>query len=288
MTSEIQARSNVQTYEGGFVSSPEQVQLVKDIYCKDSTDNELKLFLYQCKRTGLDPLARQIYAMKRSVGYGENRREELSIQVGIDGYRLMAERSGKYEGQTPVQWCDKEGKWSDVWISKDFPHAAKIGIYKTGFKEPLVAIAYWDEYVATTRDGRINSMWMKRGASQLAKCAEALGLRKAFPQELSGIYTSEEMNQADNVTEAAKPAVKKGKYIKENVLKEAAEYEIVPEIHIDLEDALKMIEDSSSEEELNAALDSLRNSNLRKDPSAAPKIATAKEKWLAEHEVNIL
>jgi hypothetical protein len=73
-----------------------------------------------------------------------------------------------------------------------------VGIYRAGFKEPMFAIAVYSEFVQLTKEGTPNSMWRKMPANQLAKCAESLALRRAFPEQLSGLYTSEEMGQADN------------------------------------------------------------------------------------------
>ena len=178
----------------------EQVDLIKRQICRSpkrmATDDELAMFLGQCERTGLDPFAKQIYAVfrwdKASGG------EKLSIQTGIDGFRLIAERTGKYAGQTPEEWCDHEGNWTTVWLKDDHPFAARVGVYKTGSPVATFATVRWSAYVQTDRAGKPTKFWQQMGPEQLAKCAEAKALRKAFPHELSGLYADVEMTQAEN------------------------------------------------------------------------------------------
>jgi len=160
----------------------DQVELVKRTVAKGTTDDELALFLYTCKRTGLDPLAKQIHCVKRNGKNGP----QATHQVSIDGYRMIADRTGKYAGNDDPIY--KEGK--------EHPDSASVTVYKIvqGQKVGFTATARWAEYFPGEAQG---FMWKKMPYLMLGKCAESLALRKAFPSELSGVYTDDEMTQDD-------------------------------------------------------------------------------------------
>jgi phage recombination protein Bet len=198
--------------------SADQVNLLKTQIAPGSTHDELKLFMHVAKRSGLDPFVRQIYAIRRKQKNPrtDQYEEKMTIQTSIDGFRLIADRSGKYEGQSGPFWCGQDGVWRDVWLEQSPPMAAKVGVFKTGFKEPLYAVANWSAYAQDF------GMWRKMPALMIAKVAEALALRKAFPNDLSGIYTGDEIasepasenrsgpapEQKASVTPAVTPIVK--------------------------------------------------------------------------------
>jgi phage recombination protein Bet len=177
---------------------------VKNVLAPDLSDDELKLFAMVAARSGLDPFAKQVYAVKRQG--------RVTFQTGIDGYRSIAARTGMYDGQDepeygPVCGCgDKR--------PEGHPEFATVKVYRKGVGRPIAATAYWHEYKPEQgQSGRQDSMWVKMPRVMLAKVAEALALRKAFPYDPDAkhgigadLYTTEEMAQAERGP-VAPPAV---------------------------------------------------------------------------------
>lgn len=151
----------------------------------------IEAFLMQCQRTRLDPAARQIYAAEMGGKW--------TVLISIDGFRLIADRTGQYRGKKPTLWCGPDGQWTDVWLSPEPPAAARVAVMRDGFEEPLVAVATYAGYCPRDKKSgelKPSGQWQSNASNQLAKCAEMLALRQAFPNELSGLYGTEEMDQA--------------------------------------------------------------------------------------------
>ncbi len=174
-----------------------QIDILKNSICKGVSNEEFEIFLMACSKTQLDPFMRQIYAVKRKSKKPDGTwGETMTIQTGIDGYRLIAERTERYApGPEPTYTLDNQGHL--ISATSYIKKMTKDGTWHT-----VSASAYLDEYCQTTLDRQTGEkkpigMWANMPKTMLAKCAEAQALRKAFPAEMSGVYTKEEMQQAE-------------------------------------------------------------------------------------------
>ncbi len=171
----------------------EKIDLLKRTVAVGVTDDELLLFLHIAERTGLDPFARQIHCVKRG--------NKVMVQTGIDGYRLIADRTGKYAGSDDYRFDEGLDEYQHIQRHRGNPVTATVTVYKLvdGIRCPFTATVRWEEYYPGRHQGY---MWDKMPYLMLGKTAEALALRKAFPAELSGLYSDEEMAQAGETIDA--------------------------------------------------------------------------------------
>lgn len=170
-----------------FGWSKARFEVIQRMYFKGLTPDDIAVFGHVCKHVGLDPFLKQIYPVVRQVKQSDgNKKPVMSIQTGIDGYRAIAERTGKYSpGKEPLFKYDKDGRLFSA----------------TAYVMKMTADGKWHEVAATAilseyRPAFQNDFWSTKPHIMISKCAEALCLRKAFPAELSGVYTKEEMDQA--------------------------------------------------------------------------------------------
>ena len=174
----------------------DRIKLITDTVARGATPDELKLFLLVCRRSQLDPFARQIYLVKRFDSVSGVSRGV--IQTGIDGFRTIAERTGEYAGSDDSIF--EEPKDAKI----KFPVKATVSVYRIvkGQRVAFTASARWSEYYPGEKLG---FMWRKMPYAMLGKCAEALALRKGFAQVLGGLYIHEEMAQANRTVISSNP-----------------------------------------------------------------------------------
>lgn len=179
------------------------LRTVQSVLAPDLTAEELRLFAMVANRSGLDPFAKQIYAVKR--------KGRVTFQTGIDGYRSIAARTGMYDGQD-------EPEYGPVCTCQDnrppgHPESATVRVYRKGVTRAIAATAFWHEYKPEAgENGKNDIMWTRMPRVMIAKVAEALALRKAFPYDPerregigADVYTADEMAQADTPHPAPPP-----------------------------------------------------------------------------------
>ena len=178
----------------------EQINLMTKTVARGASIDELKLFLYTANKAGLDPLLRQVHFVKRRVKQPDGTYTGVgTIQVGIDGLRAIAERTKQYAGSEDIVYDDE---------SKINPSKASATVHRIigGQRVPFTATARWKEFAPS---GKQNFMWTKMPYHMLGKVAEAQALRKAFPQDMSGLYIDEEMHKQDQIAEIPEKKEKK-------------------------------------------------------------------------------
>lgn len=186
--------------------TPEQRRMISNMFLNGATELEAQVLMEIARARRLNPLLRQIHFVKRwdSERWDAVNRKRgcyvWSAQVAIDGLRALAERSGTYDGQDEPDYIyDEEGKLELV----------KVRIYRKGISRPFVGIAHWREFVQYAKKGEewvVNSFWKRMPHVMLSKCAEALGIRKGFPDDTSGLYIPEEMGSEESVLLQQGPA----------------------------------------------------------------------------------
>lgn len=165
----------------------DQMVMVRDTFANGASDQEFAVLMEVARSRNLNPLLRQIHFVKRwDRAKG---REVWSTQVSIDGMRAIAQRTGLYDGQDEPEYQDS---------ADGMPVLSRVRVYRKDWTRPAVGVAYFSEYAQRSKDGSLTQFWSKMPRVMIAKCAEAIALRKAFPEDTSGLYVPEEMAQADN------------------------------------------------------------------------------------------
>lgn len=167
--------------------TPEQRKLILDSFLNGASEQEAAVLLELARLRRLNPITRQIHFVKRWQRVDGQPREVWSAQVGIDGFRAIAERTGLYDGQDEAEFE------YDTTSGKRALRLARVRIYRKDWSRPAVGVAHFSEYAQTKKDGGLVQMWLDKPHIMLAKCAEALAFRKAFPEDTSGLYAPEEM-----------------------------------------------------------------------------------------------
>ena len=231
-----------------LVDNARGLELVRRTVAKDCEPAEFDTFIHICRAVGLDPLRRQIYAFVFGKDNPNSRR--LSVVTAIDGYRAIAERTGNYrpDDRAPrIEYSDdaKESAKNPLGIVR-----AEVTVYKHAHGQwfPVTGEAYWDEYAPIIETGDGGSEWVDSGYKypaghpkagkpkmkkvpigdvtealdpqkpnwrkmarvMIAKCAEAQAIRRAWPDDFSGLEVEEELDRRSSIELSASELADEG------------------------------------------------------------------------------
>jgi phage recombination protein Bet len=165
---------------------------------KNASNADLAVFMHYCQKTGLDPFSRQIYMICRREKQADQWVDKQTIQVGIDGFRVIRDRVAAQLGVAveyeDTVWYDDEGGPHKVWLWEEAPAACMVTVVKDGKRFP--AVVRTASYMAM-KDGNPVSQWRTQADHMIEKCAEAFALRRAFPHDLGGLYVEDELPPAE-------------------------------------------------------------------------------------------
>lgn len=162
--------------------TPEQRKMIRDSFLSGASDQEAEVLMELARLRRLNPITRQIHFVQRWDG--QKKAMVWASQVGIDGFRAIAERTGLYDGQDEAEY---------EYDAKGGLKLARVRVYRRDWSRPAVGVAHFGEYAQRTKEGALTKMWADKPHVMLSKCAEALAFRKAFPEDTSGLYAPEEM-----------------------------------------------------------------------------------------------
>ena len=171
--------------------SAEDLKLLRNQYLVDYHEEDVNMFLRRCERTKIDPMTGQIFMRpdaKEETARGQDGKYRKALTItGIQGFRGVADRSGVFDGTDPILWCGPDGQWTDIWLKTENPVAAKASAWRKDQTRPHTVVVKWK---AVSKAGWA---WSSMPDHMLGKCAEAAALRKAFPNQLAGVYETDEI-----------------------------------------------------------------------------------------------
>ena len=207
--------------------TPTELKSFREVFFQGFSDDQFDLAIAECQRRNLIPGTHIHFELRNSKRWVPElstsvNEKKLTRVTTIDAFRLISQRTGEYEGQGDAEYIYLDDNSQPSIISKiPLPHpdkantprepwAARVPIFRKGFRHPVQVVARFDAYAVLRKMGDkfvLTDMWSRRGPEQLAKCSEAAARRVAFPEELGSMYLHEEFAKEDAETTNEVPSV---------------------------------------------------------------------------------
>jgi phage recombination protein Bet len=189
------------------LADEELIPVLRSSLYPGATDQSIKLVIGYCKAAGLDPIQKPVHLVPmnvKKVGAKNEYEWRDVVMPGIGLYRIQASRTGELAGIDEPEFGPMKSAHGI-----EYPDYCKVTVYRMigGQRVPFTACEFWEENYATAgRETQSpNAMWKRRPRGQIAKCAEAQALRKAFP-ELGSQPTADETIIDTDVVIEGQPA----------------------------------------------------------------------------------
>ena len=184
--------------ESGALAMPEAelLRVLGTSLYPGAAPESIRMVLGYCKASGLDPMQKPVHIVPMWDSKAGQMRDV--VMPGVNLYRTQASRSNQMAGISEPEFGPMV---SEVIGGQkiSYPEWCRVTVRRllaSGQVADFTAVEYWMENYAIKggKEKSIapNAMWTKRPRGQIAKCAEAQALRKAFP-EIAGGVTAEEM-----------------------------------------------------------------------------------------------
>ena len=172
--------SNPNPTETGVVDydAPDMIDILKQTVAQGATPAEFAMFVQFCKATGLNPFKKEIWFIKISG--------RVQMMTSAAGFFCIANNNPVFDG-FESGLVAPDGSYRTAAYPQDDFIGAWCKVYRKDRGIPTEAVAMRKEY------DKKQSNWITMPRVMIIKCAESLGLRKTFPQQMNGIYTAEEM-----------------------------------------------------------------------------------------------
>ena len=160
------------------------------------TDQEVVMFINLCKFQHLNPFLREAYLIK----YGSS---PATMVTGKDVFTKRAKRNPKFAGMSAGIFVSRGSELIEREGAMALPGEQIVGgwarVYMKDYEQPIYAAAGFEEYAGRKKDGSLNAQWSSKPATMIRKVALVQALREAFPEDFEGLYSPEEIREANEV-----------------------------------------------------------------------------------------